>query len=152
MINENVRPSSSGECNLVEEEFGESSINGALQNISEHSNIEEKFGESSIIGAQHDTSEHSNIGEKSGESSISPNGHEILDLDVGGLQHNNLDYNGIRVAHCDADMEGGSQTASSAGDLLDTCLIRDKDSYVDSDEDLMDEIQAVDAGVTMDQF
>ena len=49
-------------------------------------------------------------------------------------------------------MEGGSQTASSAGDLLDTCLIRDKDSYVDSDEDLMDEIQAVDAGVTMDQF
>ena len=75
-----------------------------------------------------------------------------MDLDVGGLQHNNLDYNGIRVAHCDADMEGGSQTASSAEDLLNTCLIRDKDSCVDSDEDLADEIQAVNAGVTMDQF
>ena len=49
-------------------------------------------------------------------------------------------------------MEGGSQTASSAEDLLNTCLIRDKDSGVDSDEDLADEIQAVNAGVTKDQF
>ena len=60
--------------------------------------------------------------------------------------------NGIRVAYSDAELEGGSQTASIADDPLDTCLIVDENNDDFSDEDMVDELQAVAAGVTTDDF
>ena len=60
--------------------------------------------------------------------------------------------NGIRVAYSDAELEGGSQTASIADDPLDTCLIVDENNDVFSDEDMVDELQAVAAGVITVNF
>ena len=147
---------------LIDENFGGSSINGAQHDTSEHSLFEENFGESSINGARHDTSQHSVFEQNLGESSISPNGQE--NLDSLNSDSSNLDSlkddleleleeeNGIRVAYSDAELEGGSQTASIADDPLDTCLIVDENNDDFSDEDMVDELQAVAAGVTTDDF
>ena len=49
-------------------------------------------------------------------------------------------------------MEGGSQLTSSVDDPLNTCLIQDNYGHDDSFEDEVKEDQAVDAGVTGEQF
>ena len=70
-----------------------------------------------------------------------------MDLDL-----ENMNETGIRVADWDVSMEGGSQLTSSVDDPLNTCLSGDNYGHDDSFKDEVRKDQAVDAGVTGEQF